>query len=202
MRLSLFLISYILLSSCKQHQYPEYLVEQTRLVNKGLEELLHERISNIVVISVETEKLKSVKEDVIFYNKNTWHLINRNWKEPDSLAYWILTKSSEANKYNFQSTLDSSVVFGSDTLFRKTALLSNLNDYVLHIYQSYSYCGITFGCSPVKDPSDPNRIDLYGIPHEYSELNLLVKYADSLRPSYTDTMTSWGTLVINSSPTN
>ena len=202
MRILIVLTSIILLTSCKQKQYPDYLIEQTRLVNKGLEELLHERISNIVVISVETEKLKSVKEDVIFYNKNTWHLINRNWKEPDSLVYWRLTKSSEANKYNFRSTLDSSVVFGSDILFRKTALLSNLNDYVLHIYQSYSYCGITFGCASVKDPSEPSKIHLYGTPHEYSELNLLVKHADSVRPLLTDTMTRWGTLILNTDLTN
>ena len=204
MRIFILITSIIVLTSCrqKQNQYPDYLIEQTRLVNKGLKELLHERISNLVVISLETDILKPVKDDVLFYDKNTWRLINQNWKEPDSLIYWRLTKSSEANKYNFQSTLDSSVVFGTDTLLRRTALLSNLNDYVIHIYQSYSYCGITFGCAPVKDPANPNKIHLYGTPHEYSELNLLVKYADSLSPSHTDTMTQWGTLILNTDLTN
>lgn len=183
-----------------QNSNDEELIKHTQIVNKGMEELIMEKLQRFNAISVETNLLVKQKIDANFYYDNTYFLLNPKNKESDSLIFWRLTKSVQANQYGFHSSLDSNIVFSKDSLRRKTALLFNLNEYTNHLFGSFSYCGVKYGSIPTFDPNDSNKIYLHGTPSEGTELFYLVKYTDQMSEgtlTMLDTTPVWATLTIH-----
>ena len=196
MRFLIFISFSLILISCKNQQAQERLKAHTININKSLEEVISYNTMNFNLAAFESEILNGHKRDLQFYSTNTYSLINKENREPDSLIYWRLTKSQEARKYNFNSTLDSALVFSNDTLARQTALLLNLNEYIRHINSSFSFCGIIFGSTPIIDSKDSSIIKLYGVPPKGSELDILLRHTKSTNKTKIDTTNLWATLKI------
>lgn len=191
--ISLVSIQYI--TACKEYSHSEFLQQQIHLVNKGLEELIEEKATKIAFIASESSKMQPINDDLQFYYKNTRLMIEEHASTQDSTRFWRLTKSQESMRYGYKSNLDSDLIFGEDTLIRKTALLNNMYHYLEHIYQSFSYCGIMFGSIPVIDSSKEDVIYFYGKPHAYSELDLMIKHSEYLT-NIPDSLPLWGKLQI------
>lgn len=193
----LILLFFIILG-CKDEGMSEIQLKHTQTVNQGLEELIHEKLNNLNRIAAkgESPRLKECLDEAMFYYKNTKYLI----EDPDSIVYWRLTNTREATRNNFEPKLDSAIVFGADSLMRKSTSLYNLNNYLNNIYRSFSYCVITAGVLPVRDKQDSSLIHLYGKPYPLSELDLIKEMAD-LESSPADTLPLWGTLKIKNKPT-
>ncbi len=197
MKYLLFFLSVTILISCKEPQLPEGLAKHTQMVNEGFEVLIREKLNGLNNVSNETGLLKQAAANAWFYRTNTYFLINGDTKQPDSLIYWRLTKTKAARQLNFQPDLDSSIVFGGDSLMRKTVLLYNLHEYILKIYQSFSYCGVIYGSIPRRDSKDTSQIHLYGIPPKGSVLSHIAEYGEYSYPKAIDTIPVWATLTIH-----
>lgn len=191
--ISFFSIQYI--TACKEYSHPEFLQQQIHVVNEGLAELIEEKVTKIAVIASKSSKIQPINDDLRFYYKNTRLMIEEPASTQDSIRFWRLTKSRESMRYGYKSNLDSNLIFGEDTLIRKTALLNNMYHYLEHIHQSFSYCRIMFGSIPVIDSSKGDVIYFYGKPHTYSELDLMIKHSEYLS-NIPDSLPLWGKLQI------
>ncbi len=186
------------LLSCQQQNdlHSNLLHKQAQLVNYGMKELLNERLSILARAAAENPNIaKPYYRDARFYYDNTYFLIYGDSKQPDSLIIWRLTETKQANKYGFTPQLDSSLVFGNDSIMRTSALLLNLYNYVNEISRSISICWMDYGLYPEwEHNANSPTIKLYGDPTS-SFINGIVSGANVYN-YITDTMPLLGTLIL------
>lgn len=191
-----FFIIWSLIGCNQNSRDSDLLHKQAQLLNEGMEQLLIDQLSMLTAEAAEHPYgIKPYYKDARFYYDNTYFLINGDSKQPDSLTIWRLTETKQANKYGFTPELDSSLVFGNDSIMRTSALLLNLYNYVNALSRYISICGMDYGLYPEwdKTASTP-RINIYGDPEGTIITGLVMGANISV---YTkDTMPLLGTLIL------
>lgn len=174
----------------------ELLQKQALMLNEGMEELLADKVSLLTARGAEHPKvIGKYATDANFYYHNTYKLINASAHATDSLIFWNLVKSDQARKYGFVSQLDSSIIYGTDSIMRVSALLLNLYRYLNEMSRSISISAFDYGVYAEwnKTAVSPT-INLYGDPSS-SFIGGIVMGAN-VANYRTDTMPLLGTLTL------